>query len=374
MYYLVEDELKVIRLQKEYLEFEKKINSAASYNELTSLNQLTNLLMKMKTIPQEVVATILPPRNTETKEVIFSEILVKVVENALADALPENVLNKEDFKICFDGVEKREKTFSFKLIYVTEHIKGRLFYEKDLDMYFTASPDDHFTVKKNGDPTNNQIHSLKSSLRDGAVKSYVKFMDNNAEFTKQYQKRIQTSSIVINIIKTKVSVDAPDKAGATAAPTINKALENEMEQVRCDTNTKSIVPCDTETKSISLEPSGVNVSSDAKYLIAEMAKVKNVLDCLGTAAKVPATVSMDIPLVHAESNTSEFVDGEINLYIYSYLEHIFSFLKPMYEKVKNLKDADERADLLKCFHELFRGALLLKLGVFSEAEAKVSSF
>ena len=373
MYYLVEDELKVIRLQKEYSEFEKKINSAASYNELTSHNQLTNLLMKMKTIPQEVVATILPPRNIEPKEVIFSEILVKVVENALAVALSEDVLNKEDFKICFDEVEKREKTFSFKLIYVTEHIKGRLFNEKDLDMYFTAGPDYYFTVKKNGDSTNNQCKSKKSSLRDGAVKSYVKFMDNNAEFTKQYRERIQTSSIVINIIKTKVSVDAPDKAGATAAPTINKALENEMKQVRCDTNTKSIVPCETETKSISLEPSGVNVSSDAVYLNAEMAKVKNVLDCLGTAAKV-ATVSMDIPMVHAESNTSEFVDGEINLYIYSYLEHIFSYLKPMYEKVKNLKDADERADLLKSFHELFRRGLLLKLGVFSEAEAKVSSF
>lgn len=362
IYYLVEGEFNE---QKEYAEFERKINSAASYNELTNSNQLKDILEKMKKMPQEVVETILLPLKTDSREIIFSEILVKVVENALADALSGDVLSKNEFKLCFEGVEKREKAFRFKLIYVTEHIKGRLFYEADFDKYFTAKPKDRFTVFKNGDRTNIESTSMKESLRDGAVKSYAHFMTKNVEFIKQYHDRIRASSIVADIIKTKVD-NAPKKEISDS----DSGSGSEMDQDRCDNNNNSNV----RSESISPKLSGVNLSPEALVVAAEMAKLNNILECLSSAAKMPATVSMDIPMVHAESNTSAFIDGEINLYIYSYLDHINKFLKPMYEKVKNLRNADERDDLLKSFNELYRKALLLKLGVFSEAEKTVSSF
>jgi hypothetical protein len=72
------------------------------------------------------------------------------------------------------------------------------------------------------------------------------------------------------------------------------------------------------------------------------------------------------------SNTSEYVPGEIIIYIFSCCDHVRHHLEEHYRLLLKLEISDLRRDLIDSCNKIFEDGILMKIGYYAEEFKNVS--
>ena len=325
------------------------VSTLEAYETLITNFELADLLGKIVHVEKEVKAK---PQTTATSNV--NEVYAKILTKIIASMLDENVCDSATInKYCVEVKELALKTV-FRNVFVGQYVKHRLLEPTDLSKYFTAS--EKVTFQTLDGP------SRKCSIRDNATKAFNKITRKTPAFDAAVNVELKRNVKIIKLLEIpfkKTHDKLVEPTGSSVACTVDAAVST------LATDSLAAAPAGFET--VSRGPPPARISLDDMDVTAS-----RIVDLFVAAPK--SQLSLDTPpSCMITSNTSEYVPGEIIIYIFSCCDHVKHHLEEHYRLLLKLEDSEVRQDLINSCNKIFEDGILMKIGYYAEEFKNVST-